>query len=133
MTKPNLSAEIVLPFGDGEHLFALKFKQLEQLEKHCEAGIAEIAARLISLRPKLYDIYYVLLLGLEGGGMPPTLAKQFMDRYFVGRPIAASNDPDSPLAVAAKVISAAWFGVDTLKPGDSSGETDAEETPAIDE
>lgn len=127
MTKPNLSAEIVLPFGDGEHLFALKWKQLEHLEKQCGASITEIAQRVISLRPFLMDVYHVLLLGLEGGGMPPVEAKQFMDRYVEGRPLATPKDPHSPLATAAKVMSAAWFGVEDLPPGEAkAGENPAQ-------
>lgn len=126
MSKPNLSAEVVLPFGDGEHLFALKFKQLEHLEKACDAGIAEIATRVIGMTCYINDIYQIILLGLEGGGMPPTQAKAHVDRYFDGRPIAAPDDPHSPLATAVKVISAAWFGMEDLQ----SGEAEAGETPA---
>lgn len=126
MSNPNLSAEIVLPFGEGEHLFALKFKQIEHLEKACDAGIAEIANRVISMRPRLNDLYQILLLGLEGGGTPPTQAKAMMDRYFDGRPLAALNDPHSPLATAIKIISAAWFGMEDLEPG----EAEAGESPA---
>lgn len=126
MAKPNLSAEVVLPFGDGEHLFALKFKQLEHLEKACDAGISEIANRVISMHPRLNDLYQIILLGLEGGGTPPTQAKAMMDRYFDGRPIAALNDPHSPLATAVKIISAAWFGMEDIEPG----EAEAGESPA---
>jgi len=126
MSKPNLSAEVVLPFGDGAHLFALKFKQLEHLEKACDAGIAEIANRVLALQPKLHDLYHVILLGLEGGGMPPTQAKEMMDRYFDGRPIAAPNDPHSPLATAAKIMAASWFGVEDIEPGEGrAGESPA--------
>lgn len=128
MGRPNLSAEVVLPFGDGEHLFALKFQQLEHLEKACDAGIAEIASRVIGMRARLGDLYHIILLGLEGGGMPPTDAKKFVERYFEGRPIAAPEDPHSPLATAIKVISAAWFGMEDLPPGEvAAGEGPAEE------
>ena len=127
MGQPNLSAEVVLPFGDGEHLFALKFKQIEHLEKACDSGIAEIANRVITMRPYLRDIYQVLLLGLEGGGMNPVDAKAHVDRYFVGRPLADPSDPYSPLATAAKVVSAAWFGMEDIKPGEAqAGENPAE-------
>lgn len=125
--QPNLSAEVVLPFGDGEHLFALKFKQLEQLEKVCDSGIGEIAHRLLSLKPNLYDIYYTISLGLEGGGMAPTLINDFMKRYFEGRPIANESDPHSPLITATKVIGAVWFGVADVAP---LGELAAGESPA---
>lgn len=126
MTVPNLSAEVVLSFGDGDHLFALKGKQIEHLQKACNAGFAEIAMRVMALQPRYEDLYHVILLGLEGGGMPPTEAKAFMGRYFDGRPVAAQNDPHSPLTTAAKVMEAAWFGVEDI----SSGEARAGESPA---
>lgn len=126
MSGPNLSAEVVLPFGDGKHLFKLGFKQLEQLEKVCGSGIAEIANRVMALQPKLADLYNVILLGLEGGGMPAVQAQGMMERYFDGKPLAAPNDPASPLATAAKVMQAAWFGMEDIKPG----EAPAGESPA---
>ncbi len=127
MSRPNLSAEVVLPFGEGEHLFALKFKQLEQLEKICGAGITDIATRVISLRPTAADLYNVLLLGLEGGGMAPYLAKQHMERYFDGKPLANPKDPYSPVSIAAQVMAAVWFGVEDLE---APGEAQAGESPA---
>ncbi|MER8827233.1 gene transfer agent family protein [Mesorhizobium sp. M0938] len=126
MSKPNLSSEVVLPWGDGNHLFALKGKQIEHLEKACDAGIAELANRVMSLRPRYGDLYQIILLGLEGGGMPPTQAKAMMDRYFEGRPIADPRDEASPLATAAKVMQAVWFGMEDIP----SGEAGAGETPA---
>lgn len=127
MTKPNLSAEIVLPFGDGEHLFALKWKQIEHLEKLCDASVSEIASRIIGMRPRLADIRNVILLGLEGGGMPPVQALQMVDRYLDGRPIAGIGDDESPLAVAVKVTSAMWFGIEDIT---APGEAQAGESPA---
>lgn len=115
MSQPNLSAEVVLSFGDGEHLFAIKGKQIEMLEKLCDAGIAEISHRVMSMVPRFTDLYNVILLGLEGGGMPPVEAKQFMERYFVGRPIAAENDAHSPLKTAPKIMEAVWFGVEDIE------------------
>lgn len=123
---PNLSAEVVLPFGDGDHLFALKGKQIEHLQKACNAGFAEIAMRVMALQPRYEDIYHVILLGLEGGGMPSVEAKAFMSRYFDGRPIAAQSDPHSPLTTAAKIIEATWFGVEDI----DSGEARAGGSPA---
>lgn len=127
MSKPNLSAEVVLPFGDGEYLFALKWKQLEHLEKLCDASVSEIASRVIGMRPRLADIRNVILLGLEGGGMPPVKASQMVERYLDGRPIAGLADEESPLAVAVKIVSAMWFGIEELS---QSGEAQAGESPA---
>lgn len=134
MAKPNLSAEIVLPFGDGEHLFALKWKQIEHLEKLCDASVSEIASRVIGMRPRLADIRNVILLGLEGGGMPPVQALQMVDRYLDGRPIAGIGDDESPLAVAVKVTSAMWFGIeDIVAPGEAqAGESPAEKSTSDD-
>lgn len=125
MSQANLSAEIVLPFGDGEYLFAIKGKQLETLEKLCDAGISEISHRVLSMMPRYTDLYNVILLGLEGGGMPPVEAKRFMDRYFVGRPIASENDPHSPIKTAAKIMEAVWFGVDDIETNKATGETES--------
>lgn len=122
----NLSAEVILPFGDGNHVFALKGKQIEHLEKACDAGIAEIANRVLSFQPRYNDIRQVITLGLEGGGMPPVQAHQMVERYLDGRPIAALNDPHSPLATAAKIMQAAWFGMEDIP----LGETQAGESPA---
>lgn len=131
MKQPNLSAEVVLPFGDGEHLFALKWKQIEHLEKLCDASVSDIASRVIGMRPRLADIRNVILLGLEGGGMPPVQAKQMVERYLEGRPIAAIGDEESPLAIAIKVASAMWFGVEDVTEKDpKSGEAQAGESPA---
>lgn len=126
MGKPNLSAEVTLPWGDGQYTFALKGKQIEHLEKACDTAIAEVAHRVMSLRPYYGDLYQIILLGLEGGGMPPTQAKAMMDRYFDGRPLADPRDEASPLATAAKVMQAAWFGMEDLEPG----EAEAGENPA---
>lgn len=134
MSRPNLSAEVVLPFGDGEHLFALKWKQIEHLEKLCDASVSEIASRVIGMRPRLVDIRNVILLGLEGGGMPPVQASQMVERYLDGRPIAGLGDPESPLAVAVKIVSAMWFGVeDIVSPGEAqAGESPAEKSTSED-
>lgn len=126
MSGPDTSAEVVLPFGDGKHLFALKGKQLEHLEKACDAGIAEIAHRVMSLMPKYADLRNIILLGLEGGGMPPTQAHEMIERYLDGRPIADPKDEASPLVTAAKVMQAVWFGFEDLP----SGEARAGESPA---
>jgi hypothetical protein len=129
MTQPNLKAEIILKWGDGEYLFALKGKQIEHLEKACDAGIGDIAHRVMSLRPRYGDIKNILWLGLEGGGMPPVVVKEKMDRFFDGQPLAALGDPSSPLATAAAVIQAAYFGVGDIPKGEApAGESPAKST-----
>lgn len=122
----SLSSEVVLPFGDGKHKFALKGKQIEDLEKICNASISEIADRVMSLRPRFIDVRTILLLGLEGGGMPSVQAHEFIGRFLEGRPLAATGDPHNPIATAAKVMEAVWFGIEDLK----LGEAQAGESPA---
>lgn len=120
MSKPNLSAEVVLLWGDGKYTFALKSKQLEHLEKKCNATISEIAMRVMRLTPSFTECYQTILLGLEGGGMPPHQAQFMMDRYFEGRPLAGINDEASPVATAAKVMQAAWFGMEDIPSGEAA-------------
>lgn len=119
MSKPNLSAEVVLLWGDGKYTFALKGKQLEHLEKACDSTISEIAMRVMRLMPSFVECYQTILLGLEGGGMPPHQAKFMMDRYFEGRPLAGTNDEASPVATAAKIMQAAWFGMEDTASGEA--------------
>lgn len=127
MSKPNISAEVVLPFGDGPHNFALKWKQLEHLEKACNSSVSEIAGRVIGLAPRCDDVKNVIQLGLEGGGMPPVQVQQMMDRYF-DSPLASTSAEMSNLLLAAKIMEAAWFGVDDIKPGElKAGEAPATE------
>ena len=53
----------------------------------------------------------IILLGLEGGGMPPEQAQAMFDRYVDGQPLYQKDNPSSPARVAAQVMEAAWFGV----------------------
>lgn len=124
MTQANLSAEVTLPFGDGEYLFAIKGKQIENLEKLCDCSISELSDRVLSLKPRYGDVYNLIALGLQGGGMPPVQSHQFMDLYFTGRPLSALNDPNSPVKTAAKIMEAVWFGVEDIDTGKSSSADD---------
>jgi len=121
----NLQAQVVLEMGDGVHTFALKCKQLENLEKAVGATVSEIATRVISFRPSIHDIKHIIILGLEGGGMPPEQSRQFFDRYVDGRPLYSSKDPCSPALVAAQIMEAAWFGVSDIVVDDEEGKAEA--------
>lgn len=127
MSTPNLSAEIVLKWGDGKYLFALKGKQIEHLEKVCGGGIQEIAERLFNRRSRYTDIRKIIELGLEGGGMPPVEVADVMQRFFDGQPLANPADPSSPLATAQAVIAAAFYGMEDVS---QPGEADAGSAPA---
>ena len=118
MNTPNLAAEVTLTWGDGRYTFALKGKQIELYEKLCGAGIQEIAERLFSRRAKYVDIRKAIELGLEGGGNPPVLVAGLMERFFDGQPLANPADPSSPLATAQAIVSAVFFGLEDLSPGE---------------
>jgi len=122
-----LSAEVVLEWGNGTHAFALKGKQIEHLEKVCDAPIGQIAARLFSRMPAYRDVRETIHQGLIGGGAPPVTATQLMAAYFDGQPLDAANDPSSPLKTAVAIMQAAWFGVPELVA--TSGEAPAGSDP----
>ena len=119
----NTSAEITLRFGDSApegYLFALKGKQIEELQKKCgsngeEAPIGTIGRRIMSGDWSFQDIFHTLRLALIGGGMPPTSADEVVRNYIL--PLAAEDDPSSPVAVAQGVMQAIFFGMDSLEPG----------------
>lgn len=110
--QPNLSSEIEIEFGDGKYVFALRLKEIEELQRLCGAGLGEIANRVM-LTQSWYvkDIYETIRLGLIGGGMPAVRAREIIEVYVDGRPIASSGDPSSPLLTARAVLMAVYFGV----------------------
>jgi hypothetical protein len=118
----NTSAEVVLNWADGAYIFALKAKQIEELQRVCgtannQSGIGEIAARVFAGRMTIQDIYHTIRLGLIGGGMAPVTAMQKVDAYIL--PLADPSDPSSPWQTAKAVLSAAYFGVEEIKqPGE---------------
>jgi hypothetical protein len=113
------SAEVVLPWGDGEQKFALKGKQIEHIEKVCGAGFQAISNRLMNGGAFYADVREVIRGGLEGGGMPLVDVTESMRRWFDGTPLADPKDRSSPLATAQAVVMAAWFGVGDLEPGEA--------------
>lgn len=123
----NLQAHTVLDFGDGRYTFALKCRELENLEKIIGMPVADIAFRVIGLRPSYKDIKNIIILGLEGGGMPPEQAQTMFDRYVEGRPLMQRDNISSPAMLAARIMEAAWFGVSDLV--DEAGKDDAGTAP----
>lgn len=119
-----LQAQVVLTLGDATRTFALKTRQLENLEKEVGATVSEIAYRVVGFRPSIHDIKHIIILGLEGGGMPPEQALKIYDRYCEGRPLYDKNDESSPALIAARVMEAAWFGVEDVVEA-SEGKEDA--------
>jgi hypothetical protein len=109
--KANLAAEIELKFADGDYLFALKLRQIEELQRLCRAGLGEIVERMWSRRFYAADIVESIRLGLIGGGLPPIRARELVETYVDGRPFVDENDPSCSYAVARAVLGAVYFGV----------------------
>lgn len=130
--QPNLKAEVFLEWGDGEYLFALKGKEIEELEHQCgKVGFGAIFQR-ISMGVWFWgDIYHSIRLGLIGGGMGAVEAKRLTDMYVGQNPIPLVGGPNNPESVALAVVSAAMTGVPDLPLGESqAGESPAKERPS---
>jgi hypothetical protein len=119
------SAEVPLKFGDGEYLFSLKLKQIEELQQVCKAGLGTIAKRAFNRDFYVEDIYHTIRLALIGGGLAPVKAKQIVDHYVDGCPIDAEGDPASPVKTMLAIFDATWFGVAELAKDDPPGEAKA--------
>jgi len=98
------AGQISINWGDGEHTFALKIKQLIELQEKCDAGPPFILSRLEGGSWRVNDVRETIRLGLIGGGASVTDALK----------LTINNVDDQPLgqnALFAQVIlSAALFG-----------------------
>lgn len=113
MSEPNVAAEVELKWADGKYLFALKLKQIEELQRLCGAGLGEITQRLlVEERWKVCDIVETLRLGLIGGGTLPLRARELIETYVDGHPLADPRDPNNSKVTAQAVIGAVYFGVE---------------------
>lgn len=118
---------LVLKWADGDYAFALRLREIEELQRLSEAGIGTIARRLLTAEPRLSDIVHTIRLGLIGGGTPPVRASQLIELYVEGQPLARPGDPSSPIATAMAVIASIWTGldaVDTARPDEPAKEGD---------
>lgn len=110
-----LSAEIELAWGPGVYTFALKAKQVEELERVCKEGIGRICMRLFSGVDYTYPMLReTIRLGLIGGGTPAVTAKELVDAYVDGYPIDPTGDPSSTLKTATAIVKALHFGWEDL-------------------
>lgn len=118
----NSAAEVILKWGDGEYLFALKLKQVEELQRVCDAPLGVITERLLTDHYDIRDIVHSIRLGLIGGGLAPVIAQQKIEQYVEGQPIDSLDDPSSPLKTAKAVIQALHFGIDATETEDPKTE-----------
>lgn len=120
-----LKAEVVLEWGGGEHLFALKGKEIEELQSVCgKIGFAAIYQRVMVGQWFWADLYHTIRLGLIGGGMGQVEAKRLTDFYMGSEagenrsPLAAG--PNSPVSVARAIMVAVMNGMDDIPTGESA-------------
>lgn len=109
-----LNAEVTLDCFDGAYTFALKGKQIEELQKLCSAGFGEIGQRVMSGSWYYGDVYHLVRLGLWGGGTSPVDAKRLADTYVDGCPLVGEGDPSAPVSIAQAVVMAAYFGLEDV-------------------
>lgn len=126
---PNTSAEVTLKWADGSYLFALKGKQIEELQRVCgfnkePVGIAVIADRVFRGHYYHLDIVETIRLALIGGGTPAVRARDLIDTYVVDQPYDRPGDPSSPLKTATAILDAVFFGVAEIDLKDRDEEED---------
>src|SRR5690606_11684433 len=107
---------IELEWGGGTYLFALKSKQIEELEHLTGVGIGRLTARVVTGDDFYFrDVRETIRLGLVGGGTPMVEATRLVNAYVDGQPLQPLDKdgkahPDGPLLMARAVLAAARFG-----------------------
>lgn len=104
-------AEITQDFGDGEHVFRLRWAEIIKLQEATEAGPYVVLQRLYQGDWKVQEISAVIRLGLVGGGMEPIAALQLVRSYVEERP------PLENLPLAQAVLASALVGAPDEAPG----------------
>lgn len=115
--------------GD-DYTFGFNLAEIEELQRLCDAPLGAIIARVIDDVFDIRDIYHTIRLGLIGAGeVGPTRAKQLVDTYIVGKPLAGAGEPSSSLSVTKVILGNIMFGVAPASeptPGeDEAGATDS--------
>lgn len=132
------SGEVILPWGDADRTFRLGIREWEKVQEKCDAGPAEILARLapafsalqqgltfdqiVSMgylgRWRVHDVREPLYRGLIGGGMDPTAAGKVIRELVDERPLL------EPMAVAYQVVLASITGAQDEPAGEPAGEAE---------
>lgn len=129
----SLAAEIELEWAGGSYLFALKAKQIEELEHLTGVGIGRLTARVVTGDDFYFrDVRETIRLSLVGGGTPMIEATRLVNAYVDGQPLQPLDregkpHPDGPLMMARSILGAARFGFERLPEG-NKGESPAEAT-----
>lgn len=104
-------------FGDGEHVFELRLKEIRMLEEHRGVGIFRLLQRIVDQSCQVDDYRETIRLGLVGGGMAVETANKMVRDYVDDRPKAEA------LPVAYFVLAAVAHGIpDDLRDDEGFGE-----------
>lgn len=106
---------LVAVWSHGEDEFNIApVKLVLDLEEKCDAGIAEVFARLREGRFKYYDVRETIRLALIGGGKAPELAEAIVRRHVDGEPLAGC------VLLAVNIIAHRMIGVEGEEVGKKS-------------
>lgn len=92
---------IAFPWGDGDQRFRLPIAQLIELQDKCNAGPAEILARLSGISWRVQDVRETIRLGLIGGGKSAIDALVLVSRYVVDGAWLENKDAARVIIMAA--------------------------------
>jgi hypothetical protein len=82
---------LVTEWGDGEHRFRLRVKELLELESKCDAGIYAVFRRLAAGAWYVNDVRETVRLGLIGSDdCKPAEAAKLVKQYCDERPLVES-------------------------------------------
>lgn len=132
------AGEITLPWGDEDRTFRLAIGDWRKVQEKCDAGPAEILARLAPVftatqqglrfeqivaagflgRWRVDDVREPLYRGLIGGGMEPTAAGKLIKELVDDRPLL------EPLGMAYQVVLASVVGAEDEPLGELQGEAE---------
>ena len=140
------AGEVTTLWGDEERIFRLGIGEWRAIQEKCDAGPAEIAARLsvwAAMRqrnPKasfldilaagglgtwrVDDIREPIYRGLIGGGMAPTAAGRLMLELHDHRPLTEN------IALALEIVLASMIGPEEEAVGEPEGEAATAENPS---
>ena len=87
MSQTFKPCEVLLDFGDGEHLFRLPLRMLAELQERRQAGLGAIYKRVMLGDFYAEDLVETIRCGLIGGGMEGPAAKKMIERYCSEWPV----------------------------------------------
>lgn len=97
------SARVTLEWGDGEHVFRLGKKQLQELQDKTGVGPEELYVRVRLGKWLVPDLRETIRLGIIGGGMDEVEASKLMRNYYDDTPLLKHKPTAQAILLAALV------------------------------